>query len=544
MSFYDDASLVLIPSAQKTSKVYSVKPTDGTGDLTFTRASTATRVNSSGLIEEVRTNVLTYSQTFSDASWLVDPLLTRTLNQTDPNGGTTAALYTATSGTNLTLGKNVTLVANAPNTVSIYIKGNASGSVSLRIDDSTLGPQTNINYTTNWQRFSVTRTVNQASCAFVVGGFSSWGTGENLSFAFAQAEAGDIATAYIPTTTAAVSVGPVANVPRLDYLGSTCPRLLLEPQRTNLLQFSEQFNNAYWSLSGATITSNTTVAPDGTQSSDTLTGVSGNFRVFRLVSGLTNIDYSFSVFVKQGTSNTVNLDFVNVADGPAFNFTTKTFTTVSGWTTRYEEHVNGWFRLFAKRVSNTSSAGLGIKVSAAGQTVFIWGAQMEEGSYGTSYIPTPGASSVTRVADAVSKTGISSLIGQTEGTLFAEIYPEEFVNGSYIGISDGTSTNRIIFGFEGGAGNLLVFGNTGLSGSGTYTRGQKIKIAIAYKSGSSALYVNGTLTSTSNNAFTASYSQFNFNSGTGIQNFFGKCAQALLFKTRLTNAQLAELTTL
>ena len=70
MSFFEDASLVLIPSAQKTSKVYSVKPTDGTGDLTFTRtADTATLVGPDGLIEKVRTNVLTYSNTFSDSAW-------------------------------------------------------------------------------------------------------------------------------------------------------------------------------------------------------------------------------------------------------------------------------------------------------------------------------------------------------------------------------------------------------------------------------------------------------------------------------------------
>jgi hypothetical protein len=58
MSYFDDASLVMIPSGYKTSKVYSVKPTDGTGDLAFTRSNdTATRVGPDGLIEKVRTNV-------------------------------------------------------------------------------------------------------------------------------------------------------------------------------------------------------------------------------------------------------------------------------------------------------------------------------------------------------------------------------------------------------------------------------------------------------------------------------------------------------
>jgi hypothetical protein len=169
MSFFEDASLVLIPSAQKTSKVYSVKPTDGTGDLTFTRSNdTASRVASNGLIEKVRTNLILQSNTFSNASWGKNSC-TVTSGQAGYDGSTNAWLLssTATAG---------------------------SSYVSQGYTSSTI----------------VTRSV-------------------------AQLETGDIATEPILTTTAAVSVGPVANVPRLDYLGSSCPRLLLEPQRTNRL---------------------------------------------------------------------------------------------------------------------------------------------------------------------------------------------------------------------------------------------------------------------------------------------------------------------
>ena len=68
MSYFDDASLVMIPSGYKDQKVYSVKPIDGSGDLTFSRASNATRVNSSGLVEKVRTNLLLQSNSF-DTTW-------------------------------------------------------------------------------------------------------------------------------------------------------------------------------------------------------------------------------------------------------------------------------------------------------------------------------------------------------------------------------------------------------------------------------------------------------------------------------------------
>ena len=69
-SLYDSASLVMIPSGVKDGKVYSIKPTDGSGDFTFSRGTgTATRVNASGLIEKERGNLFTYSNTFSDSSW-------------------------------------------------------------------------------------------------------------------------------------------------------------------------------------------------------------------------------------------------------------------------------------------------------------------------------------------------------------------------------------------------------------------------------------------------------------------------------------------
>jgi hypothetical protein len=207
-----------------------------------------------------------------------------------------------------------------------------------------------------------------------------------------------------------------------------------------------------------------------------------------------------------------------------------------------------WQRFTFTYTYSAVTAGLAAPTTGGGVSdVIFWGFQHEIGAYATSYIPTLAASA-TRGADAASKTGISSLIGQTEGTIFVEIYPEEFINGSYIGISDNANiANRIIFGFEGGSANsgtLQVYGASGLTGSGTYTRGQRIKVAIGYKSGSSALYVNGNLVNAVTSTFTTTLTKFGFDSYAGTQNFGGRCSQALLFKTRLTNAEMAELTTI
>jgi hypothetical protein len=555
MSFFDDASLVMIPSGYKDQKVYSVKPTDGTGDLTFSRASSATRVQSNGLIEKVRTNVLTYSQTFSDASWLIGTGQTKTQSQIDPNGGTTAVLISNVSEANGYMSKALTLTANVPNTFSIYIKGAASGSVSLRLDDSTAGPQFDINYTTSWQRFSVTRTVDQASCFLTVGGYSTWAIGENIQFAFAQVETGDIATAYIPTTTAAVSVGPVSGLPRLDYLGSTCPRLLLEPQRSNLILQSENFTSTWLPNGAVTITANTTISPDGYQNADTI-----------LATGAFNGAYQAPISVANATQHTFSLYVKNISAATSIsigiaanpNTATINFNAVSGTINSVAASItassvtnagNGWYRL-SGTYTTTGTTNDFIIYATGAMTFAVWGCQLEAGAYATSYIPTLGAS-VTRVADVASKTGISSLIGQTEGTLFGEFtftgvtplmhmfasVAGSYANAVYVQTYSSTGISLQVWN---GAVNQVGINKSGL------TVGQNIKFAAAYKNNDFVFYVNGLQAGASSSGTVPSgLSQLEvggYNEGGSPFNWSSSMKQAILFKTRLTNAQLAELT--
>jgi type 1 fimbria pilin len=90
MSTYDDASLIYYPSGYKEDKIYSLKPTDGSGDLTFTRASSATRVNSDGLIESPRTNLVLYSEEFDNAYWTKTNVTITANATTAPDGNLTA----------------------------------------------------------------------------------------------------------------------------------------------------------------------------------------------------------------------------------------------------------------------------------------------------------------------------------------------------------------------------------------------------------------------------------------------------------------------
>ena len=562
MSFYSDASVVMIPSGYKTSKVYCAVPTDGAADLVFSRSNdTATRVGPDGLIEKVRTNVLTYSQTFSDASWLIGTGQTKTQGQTDPNGGTTAVLISNVSEANGYMSKALTLTANVPNTFSIYIKGSSSGSVSLRLDDSTAGPQFDINYTTSWQRFSVTRTVNQASCFLTVGGYSTWAIGENIQFAFAQVETGDIATAYIATTTAAVSVGPVANVPRLDYLGSSCPRLLLEPQRQNLALNSESFNSSSYSKVRATITANAITSPDGYTNADKMESTAGATLAVECYQTITTTaqTYTASAFFKQGSgANDLNhLDVYYLGTGTynasvKINLSTGVLTQTIGTGASVVNYGNGWYRVLVPFTATAGSTAFYFGSDgahyASGSFVYLYGAQVEAGAYATSYIPTLGAA-VTRGADACSKTGISSLIGQAEGVLFVDFVAEQPSEVRRITLSDGTSANRILIGHQ-ADGTIQFFIAVGSASqvsfntSASYTKGTRLKIAFAYKANDFAAYINGAQVLTDNSGTVPASSKFAFADAIDTNPLISSVNQALLFKTRLNNSELAQLTTI
>jgi hypothetical protein len=555
-SFYDDASLVVIPSGYKTSKIYAEKPTDGSGDLTFTRASDATRVASNGLIEKVRTNIYPYGSNVLTSHWPFNSAgTTLTQGQTDPNGGTTAMrIQFAAAATNYTYFAYAT-TPNIPLTRSVYIKGASAQTIQLA-DPSGTGAK-NINITTSWARYDIN---------FPTSGVGTYGiyfqnvsdAAADFTIAFIQIETGDIATDYIPTTTAAVSVGPVSNVPRLDYLGSSCPRLLLEPQRTNVVTYSESFDNAAFTKGQCSITANAATAPDGTLSADKLVENTSNDAhvVYRNPGGT---DATFSFFAKAAgrnwvgvLSNNGNISFFNIGNG--------TLGTIqAGSTATITPYSNGWYRC---TLFNTHpSFGVSIYLATANGTetytgdgtsgAYIWGAQLEAGAYATSYIPSLN-SATTRVADAASKTGISSLIGQTEGTIYAEIVRTQSTatDAFWIDISDNSANNWIFMGTEGTAGrfyvrasNIVAVDNGNPLSVGTH------KLALAYKSGSIAGYIDGVQIFTSAATFTIG-SLTGVNLGASSQttaaavNTAGAVNQALLFKTRLTNAQLAELTTL
>jgi hypothetical protein len=327
---------------------------------------------------------------------------------------------------------------------------------------------------------------------------------------------------------------------------------LLEPQRTNLFTFSESFNNAAWVKDGATITANAAVSPDGYTNADLQTGGS----IYQQQTQPNATACTMSVFVKKSTASNVTIGYIDtsvtfVGGAITYTYATNTITvsqsanaSVSGEAVSYG---NGWYRLIIKYTSAALVTFNYQYISAGGS--FIYGAQFEtSAAYATSYIPTLGAS-VTRVADVATKTGISSLIGSTAGTVFIDaIMNTGTTQNADIFLLRGAGTGAIVMFLAQASGNINLYLNTaGLvptikSGN---NRGQRVKVAISYQSGSLVAYVNGVQTLSTGYTIEPDLADLYINTndiGTAKENTI--LSEFLLFKTALTNAQLAELTAL
>jgi hypothetical protein len=552
----NSASLVLIPSGYAEDKVYSAVPTDGSGDMNFTRSSNGTRINSAGLVEVCPWNLATNSENFS--SWNLANVTVTTNDITAPNGTLTADKLTISNNAN-DVKQTISVMPNSVYTWTFYVYGGTALGQQMRFYDNTNSANIEYyNYSSSvvlgaWVKIERTFTT-PSGCyeiqAWVLAATSTIGT----MWAWgAQLNIGSTAKPYFPTTDR-------LNVPRLTYQngGGGCPSLLLEKQSTNLVTYSEQFDNAAFANDGVySITANATTSPDGTQNADlftsTVNALSYIYQNLTITNGAT---YTVSVFAKAGSTNFLELDAINNIRGVIFNLSNGTISSTINGTGAIESVGNGWYKCSVTRTA-TSVNGIflampptnGSSVNAAiGNSIYLWGAQLEQSTYPTSYIPTTSASA-TRVADACSKTGISSLIGQTEGTMFVDV-AEESPNedGRYMFISDASFTNRIVI-YQ-ASGSINVYCSAGGGFNLTYSPpAGRLKIAFVYKSNDYALWVNGVVrTATVVSAVPSGLNAMGISSNEGSigtpQPLDTSVNQAVLFKTRLTNSELASLTTL
>jgi hypothetical protein len=380
--------------------------------------------------------------------------------------------------------------------------------------------------------------------------------------------AGDMDVVRATTATRVNSAGLIesvaVNIPRIDYTNGSCPSLLVEPQRTNLNLYSEDFGNAYWTLFAATRTLNVANSPSGIQNADKL--IEDNTNSFHSIYLSSNFivtigqAYTRTIYAKADGRNWISLLIIDGLQYRAFfDLQNGVIGNISsGVTAKITNAGNGWYRCEITRIAATISlSSMAIELAISNGTgsylgngtsgVYLWGAQIEQGSYATSYIPTV-ASTVTRNADVISKTGISSLIGQTEGTVFVDItvdlsYTQNDMR--FINVSNGTSTNWCFIGTN--VSNQIRFyyktgATTYVSQLVTLTSGRH-KLAFAYKSNDYVAYVDGTQVHSLNSLIVAETSQVDLGNNFGVvSKQFINSAQ--LYKTRLTNSEIASLTTL
>jgi len=611
MSLLTEASLIVTPNGYNVGKLYSVVPNTTLGDMDVVRATSATRVDSAGLVEIPRTNLLLQSQTFDNASWVKTDTTVTANSSTAPDGTFTADKFIPN-----TVATNHYILSNSfaagINTISVYAKMDGyrymviltpvantsydlmSGVVANSAGSGFISASTQ-NAGNGWYRCVFTLTSVSTSNCFISGGSSSAaaffnGAGDGTSGVLiwgAQAEIGNVATEYIPTVASIrtkfagiTQDGSVAqNIPRIDYppLGG-CPSILVEPVRTNLVLYSEEFNNTNWTKTNTTATANTTTAPDNTMTADTITGIGAlGLRLVQTntISFTTATSYSLSVFAKKGTNDFIQLIASNSVGGMYANFNLNTgvvgtlgTTTGTNPTSSMTNYGGGWYRCimnFTTTATTSQVGSIAIVTSASAAraesntlttSVFLWGAQLEAGSYATSYIPTT-TGTVTRNADVISKTGITTLIGQTEGTLFFDGIVNNIQNAtsnilntnktpstiSSIALTKIKATNKIRFEQFFGNG---TFDTIELLSTNSFANGIRTKVAVRYKSGDFAMYINGIQEATSESTYTniGVKSELFLNDSVTIFAFQESVSfnSAILWKTALTDDQCILLT--
>jgi hypothetical protein len=472
----------------------------GASLVTFTRASSGTFVGSNGVLRSAVTNLLLRSEEFDNASWTKTRSSISADSTIAPNGSLTAdkLVEDTTAGATHLVSVGSGLIAGNTYTYSVYAKaagrdwllmspGSTWGYGWFNINNGTLGtlvdggsnPTAAINAVGNgWYRCSITLTaVANAGIQFLMapsnGTVTYTGDGTSGLFLWgAQVEQSATVGEYIPTTST------INSAPRFDHNPTTGESLglLAEEQRTNLLLRSEEFGTTWTAPGLSAVTPNTTVAPNGVTTADTLvetTGVSEVHRVSQTISVVSGTTYTLSVFAKQGSRQYVYLGFGPNAtwNGTGvngfFDLQNGTIGTSVNCTATIVAYPNGWYRCTVTSTPTVTNAGaianIGASSSGIAQTytgdgsnaVILWGAQLEQGAFATSYIPTTTAAA-TRSADVPSITGsaFTSFYSQSAGTLFSNARTQQSAAGHVLaGVSTGSFAGSAYF--VKGSTNLL-----------------------------------------------------------------------------------------
>ena len=355
------------------------------------------------------------------------------------------------------------------------------------------------------------------------------------------------------------------NYPMIDGVVKGCPHHILEPIATNQVPYSEDINNNAWNKVSLTVSPNEAISPDGSLNADKLTEntTTSQHRISDIVSLVSGQEYTISAFVKPNGSKWVRLRLENATVGSGqinvyFDIENGVVGTEGAGVGKIEKYPNGWYRCSATGTTNTTvnvcvvaladADGSSSYTGDASRSAYVWGVSVENLSYLTSYIPTSGTA-VTRSAETASGAGNATTFNDSEGVLMLESsFLSTDLSTSVIAISDGTTSNRIILGYN-GTGNTLYTQSIGGASPPTAMSfsGADItlnnKMLIKYKANDFSFWVNGfELSTVSSGTIPSNLNNLSFSSGTGSSLLRGNTKQIQYFDSALADTQLEQLT--
>ena len=563
--------------------------------ITFTRASSASYYDSTGILRLAPVNLLTYSEQFNNAAWVKNATTVAANAIAAPDGSLTAdKLVENTATSQHTLAQAYATTNLTIYTYSVYAKAGGWPSFTLQmgsggilgIFDFSTEIATGGNGATaatmssvgnGWYRCTVTGPSNGNSTNFIFKNGGSY-TGDGTSGVYlwgAQLEPSTTASTYSPTT------GTGTGAPRFDYdpLTHQPQGLLIEEARTNSLTHSSGFTNAVWTGTNVTLTANATTAPDGTATAASIvpTTASGSHIFTNATTVAVSIGNTFSasVYVKPNGYNYVGLALGNVCFAgevlAVFNVKTGQLTASDNGTSATLQSYSstnvggGWWRVsitstavavdtgVSVRVyvsndgtANASSGGVPSYAGDGASGIYIWGAQLEAGAFPTSYIPTTTAAA-PRAADSAVISTLTPWYNATAGSILTNSVPITVNTGSprgVFGLSDGSSANSISF-FSMASGSVSKFEiATASAFQATFTLAYSSKNAAAYELNNVNMSSGGVLGTTDTSATmpTVTSAQIGDIYGSGVYKFNGWISAITYYPRRLSDVALQAIT--
>ena len=520
------ASIILTPTGYKAGTLYNVAPIDEPyEDFDFSRASVASRVNSSGLVEMVGR---TLGSDLNDLTW-------------NAFGGWSILDGVATNDGSGSTILNEILEIGKTYKITIQLSTYTSGNFSVFLGSGTESSQ--FNGTDEFIFYGVC-----SGDAYVrVKSYSGIGS-VNLQ---------NISVKEIIDTN---------NIPRISYdSNGDNGHILLEPTSTNLITYSEDFTE-WTSKTNIEVNLNNTTSPQGVINAAFINEDNDNAQHFvgQSISITSGQDICISVYAKKNQRDVLQIspsaNYLTTSGYANYDLTNGLVTASGGGVTAEIEVVsNNWYRCIAKFTANNTASGTtafflqnsttasrGDSYDGDGSSgLYLWGAQVEALSYATSYIPTLTGSQEVRATETATGAGSADLINSTEGVLYAEIAALANDGTSRrISLSNGSISNRVSLEIDETANRIRVHINASLITYDASDLTSFNKIAVKYKVNDYALWLNGVEVATSSSSEQPSgMNVLSFTNPTEAQVFYGKVKALAVFNEALSDSELTQLTT-